>query len=239
METPLRIAICEDSREDEEKLLNVLKNCSVSNEPQVFRNGESLLESYRPGQYDLLLSDIYMDGITGVDTVTEIRRRDLEIPVAFITSSREFALESYRLSALKYIEKPFQQKDIEEILILARMKRDSAPSLFFQQNGREVGVKISGICYFEQKVHQLNVVSQDSCLSVYERLAVILPQLEKAGFYSPHKSYAVNLDHVMRVDTEYRCFVMSNGANVPIRRESLKKAQVAFEEHLFRKTREG
>ena len=238
METPLYVAICEDSREDAEKLLNVLAACSVPNVPKVFASGEELLAAYEPQHFDLLLSDIYMTGMTGVEAVGNIRRIDQDIPIAFITSSAEFALESYRLSALKYIEKPFQKKDIEEILGLARMKRDSAPSLTVQQGGKETGIRFSRIYYLEQQTHQLSIVTADGTVTVYERLSALVPQLEAAGFFTPHKSYCVNLAHVCGVDAELRCFQMPDGSNVPIRRETMKKAQKAFEEFLFRKTRE-
>lgn len=238
MDAPLHIAICEDSADDREKLLKVLKICSIPSTVQAFERGEDLLQIFKPGMFDLILSDIYMDGITGVEAMTRIRSQDQQVPMAFITTSAEFALESYRLSALKYIEKPLQQRDIEEILTLARMKRDSAPSLTVQVSGREMKIRLSSILYLEQEAHRLNIVTEGESIWVYDRLSTVLPQVEPQGFFFSHKSFAVNLNHVMGMDPELRCFRMANGVNVPIRRELYRKAQNAFESCLFRGTGE-
>lgn len=87
--------------------------------PTVFDSAEALLAVWEPHTFDLLLMDIYMDGMTGVEAVKLLRDRGEELPVAFITSSIDHALDSYRLSALKYIKKPVSPKDVAEILELA------------------------------------------------------------------------------------------------------------------------
>lgn len=240
MDEPLNIAVCEDSPEDQQHLLDILAKSTIPVRPTVFGSGEALLENYRPGQYDLLLTDIYMGGITGVETVTRIRRMDEQIPVAFVTSSTDHALESYRLSALKYIEKPYREKEIREILMLAGMKRDTAPALTLKVAGKEEKIRLSRILYLEQHTHHLTVHRKaDAELSACEKLSSLLPRLEQLGFFSPHKSYAVNLSHVLSIDRELRCFVMADGTNVPIRRESMGKARQALEDHLFDRTRDG
>ena len=52
-----------------------------------FGSSEELLEAFRPGKFDLLLMDIYMDGMTGVEAVQKIREMDDAIPIAFTTTS--------------------------------------------------------------------------------------------------------------------------------------------------------
>ena len=60
---------------------------------------------------------------------------DEAIPIAFTTTSTEHTLESYRLSVLKYLEKPVKQKDLDDLLHLVKLQRDSAPRLAIRQNG--------------------------------------------------------------------------------------------------------
>ncbi|MEG0895540.1 MAG: LytTR family DNA-binding domain-containing protein, partial [Oscillospiraceae bacterium] len=156
MET-LKIAICEDTHSEEEKLLALLNKSDIPTSCTVFTSGEALLKTYEPQAFDLLLMDIYMGGITGVETVSKIREIDEDVPVAFITTSTDHALESYRLSALKYIEKPFKQKDIEEILTLAQLKKSNVPSLVIKKNGIEEKIPFSQILYLEQQTHQVNI----------------------------------------------------------------------------------
>ena len=234
MEESLRIAICEDSEADEEILLNILMQITPPVSPTVFRCGEDLLESYRPLEYDLILTDIYMTGITGVDMIREIRKVDEEIPVAFITSSTDHTLESYRLSALKYIEKPFDAREIHSMIHLARISRDAAPCIVVPDSSGDVRVRFSQIVYLEQSNHLLNIYMTDgTMLSKYEKLNSLLPKLEQYRFFSPHKSYAVNLAQVRSIDAELKCFLMSDGQKVPIRRESVSAAKRALQDYLF------
>ena len=124
------------------------------------------------------------------------------------------------------------------MLHLAKMNRDSAPALIMLKNGKENRVRFSQILYLEQQTHHVTIYSRSGAeVSVYEKLSALVPQLERENFFSPHKSYFVNLNSVRSIDTEFRCFIMADGGRVPIRRESMTQARKALEEHLFRKAR--
>ena len=238
MDEPLRIAVCEDNKTDAEKLLSILEKSWIKTECTYFPNAESLLEVYQLDKFDLLLTDIYMDQMTGIEAVTKIRTIDKKIPIAFVTTSTEYALESYRLSVLQYIEKPFKKDEIQNILELALLKKENAPSLNIQKNGKDFKIPFSQIIYLEQHTHKLMIyLTDDTVISIYEKLSFFLPELEENGFFCSHKSFSVNLEYVKCIDPELRCFIMSNGKNVPIRRETMGKAKRILKEYLFNNTR--
>lgn len=238
MTKSLKIAICEDTAAEEKKLLAMLETSGIPTESSVFHNAENLLKTYEPQSYDLVLMDIYMDGMNGVEAVKRIREVDQEVPVAFVTTSQEFALESYRLNALKYIEKPYGKEEIEDILQLALLKKYSAPGLIIHKNGKEGKIRFQNILYLEvQGRHLLIHLKDGGEIQITEKMSVLLPQLEGHSFFYSHKSFCVNLNYVQYIDTELKCFLMENGTNVPIRRESMPEAKKALEEHLFKKTR--
>ena len=235
---PLNIALCEDTKSEAEKILEILKTCTIPNQCTFFQSGEELLKIYEPQKFDLLLMDIFMDGISGIDTVEKIREIDEYIPVAFITTSTDFTLESYRLSALRYIVKPFKQKDIEGILYLAKIEKDNIPCLIIHKNGNEEKIRFSNIIYIEAQSHNLMIhLKSGEIIKIYKKLSDIIPQLNEDMFFIPHKSFAVNIDEVQCINDELRCFLMSNDKNVPIRREVMSKAKKAFENKLFYNTR--
>ena len=118
---PLHIAICDDLPQEQETLLSMLAQSPLQTSCTLFRSGEELLEAFQPGAFDLLLVDIYMEGITGVEAVRRIREADEDVPVAFTTTSTDHTLESYRLSALKYLEKPVRQKDLNDLLRMVKL----------------------------------------------------------------------------------------------------------------------
>ena len=77
---PLNLAICDDLPEEREKLLALLEQAPIATNCTQFGSSEELLEAFRPGKFDLLLIDIYMDGMTGVEAVQKIREMDDAIP---------------------------------------------------------------------------------------------------------------------------------------------------------------
>ena len=149
----LRIAVCEDSAIEQKRLIFLINGCGIPAVVSAFDSGEALLADFGRGKYDLIFMDIYMEGMTGIDAVTAIRKIDSHVPVAFATTSTEFALESYRLDALKYIEKPVQKKAVMELLELARFKKEQIPSLLLQISGKDVSIPFDQITYAEQMGH--------------------------------------------------------------------------------------
>ena len=235
---PLRLAICDDLPEEREALLALLEQAPIATVCAQFASSEELLEAFRPGGFDLLLMDIYMDGMTGVEAVRKIREMDETIPIAFTTTSTEHTLESYRLSVLKYLEKPVRQKDINDLLRLVKLQRDSIPRLTIHQNGTVQKLPLSELLYLEQKGHHVMISRKDgSIVQLYGKLSDLLPQLEEQPFFCPHKSYCVNLAFVRGINEEYQCYELADGKMVPISRSNRAKAKRAYEDFLFARTR--
>ena len=239
MSDVLKIAVCEDETAQRNRLLALLDESSIKNIYSVFENGEKLLKVFEQGKYDLILMDIYMDSeLTGVEVIRLIREKDKNIPVAFVTTSKEHTLESYRLSAIKYIEKPYSKESIEDTLYLALLKKQDVPSLLVQKNRSIQKIPFADIIYIEQQVHKIFIcLNNTEDVYIYGKLSDLNEQLPEEQFFIPHKSFVVNLSFVRYIDTELKCFAMGNHTNVPIRRELLTKAKNTLENYLFESTR--
>lgn len=234
----LRVAICEDSPAEQDNLLALIEKSGVSARCDVFNSGEDFLASYQPGTYGLIFMDIYMGALSGVETVAAIRKADENVPVAFVTSSTEHTLESYRLGVLRYIEKPVTEKAVCKLLEFARLKQESAPRLVLKIDGQEVGIPFDRIVYAEQKAHHLVLyLTGGEVVQAVERLDVVAPQFEGQAFFRCHKSYLVNLACIQNFDRALLVFRMKEGSNVHIRRESMGEARKAYENYLFSKAR--
>ena len=235
---PIRVAICDDLPGERDTLLDLLNRSPVETKSTLFGSGEELLGAFRPGKFDLLLMDIYMDRMTGVEAVQKIREMDKAIPIAFTTTSTDHTLESYRLSVLKYLEKPVQQKEIDDLLRLVKLQKDSAPRLAIQQNGKTQKLPLSELMVLEQQGHHVTLfLKGGSTIQLYGKLSDLLPQLEGQPFFCPHKSYCVNLAFVRGINEEYQCYEMADGKKVPISRPNRAKAKRAWEDFLFARTR--
>lgn len=235
---PIRVAICDDLPGERDTLLDLLDRSPVETKSTLFGSGEEVLEAFRPGKFDLLLMDIYMDGMTGVEAVQKIREMDKAIPIAFTTTSTDHTLESYRLSVLKYLEKPVQQKEIDDLLRLVKLQKDSAPRLAIQQNGKTQKLPLSELMVLEQQGHHVVLsLKGGSTIQLYGKLSDLLPQLEGQPFFCPHKSYCVNLAFVRGIHEEYQSYELADGKMVPISRANRAGARRAWEDYLFARTR--
>ena len=95
----MRIAICDDLKEERKKVIDalnsVIKNFSVNE----FEDGNELLKNHSAFPYDLIFLDIHMPKISGIDTAAAIREKDEKTPVIFISESNDFAFQSYSVLA--------------------------------------------------------------------------------------------------------------------------------------------
>lgn len=234
----LNIAICEDNLDEQKHLLHIISNSKFMTKVTVFNCGKSLLSEFQAGKFDMIFMDIYMNGITGIETVTAIREIDENVSIAFTTTSTDHTLESYRLDAIKYIEKPVKEKSILKLLELVLLKKENTPELVLKIKGQTSCIPFERILYIEQKSHTLHLfLTGDELFKANEKIDSIIKQFEGQSFLRCHKSYLVNFFYVKNLDKELMVFAMKNGKNVHIRRESMSKARKAFEAYLFKMAR--
>ena len=245
----LRVALCDDDLVVETQVRAFLEKEEAERGGEieillsVKRSGEELLSDFRPGLYDLLLLDIMMEGISGVETLSRIRESDSELTAAFITSSKEYALDGYRLKAVRYPEKPITRDAISELIDIALSKKGSEPSITVRPRGMSEEVTLSDIEYISQSAHTLEIHLHDrSVIAFTGRLDDIEEDIKKAAgeegrvfskgsgfsFVRSHKSFIANLDWVDDIDEEFCIFRMECGDPVHIRREDFYAMKEAF-----------
>jgi len=232
----LNIAICEDNSDDMDLLVRAVKKSDIPANLECFSSGDELLLDFIPGKYDLIFFDIYMEGLLGIDTATKIRETDTTVIFVFTTTSREHALESYRLKAPLYIEKPIKDRDIEEALLLAVDKKKSTSYISLLINGKDKEISLESIIYFEVRGHAvyINTLSETFRTGQSMKLNHIEKMLTE-NFLRCHYSYIVNLKYVKYLDADLKTFIMHNGDIAYISSQLFKKSKEVYENYLFSK----
>ena len=92
----MNIAIIDDLKTDSDRLVELINTYMEQHRLQcrtmdLFSSGEAFLDTFTAGKYHLIFLDIYMDGITGMETAKRIRQTDHDCRIIFITTSPEFA----------------------------------------------------------------------------------------------------------------------------------------------------
>lgn len=240
MDEPLHIAVCEDNPEDMELLFSYIRESKMNIRGDRFFSGEDLLKEFLPGKYDLIFLDIYMKGMCGIDAAAKIRKIDHTITLAFTTSSIEHTLESYRLKAASYLEKPVKQDDVQEILSLVLAKHNTASYITLLIEGTNRSLPVDSILYFELQNHAVMVYTHNEILRTSQsvKLDHIEPMLPEY-YFRCHHSYIVNLSYVNDIDRELAVFIMQNKSRVHIRRRDIQKAVRTYEHYLFSMARGG
>jgi len=107
----VKIAICDDSAEDIEKLSKVLLNYDHTFNIISYSDGALLMDALLEDEFavDILFLDIFMPGLDGIQTAQQIRALRKDLLIIFITTSRDFYPQAYEVFAFNYIVKPFNR----------------------------------------------------------------------------------------------------------------------------------
>lgn len=116
----MRIAICDDDERELRHLSELLTEYQSDRRGSVdwrmYGNGTDFLCEMRGGEYDLVLLDILMPGINGLQVARELRQRDQNVRIILLSATPEFAVESYSVGAYHYLLKPTDSKVLFQLL---------------------------------------------------------------------------------------------------------------------------
>ena len=143
----MKIALIDDEPAELAHLSKIIRKqwqaaCGMSCTIDTFCNGKDFLSSWKAGEYGVIVLDIYLDGITGIEIARKIRETDSNTQLVFCTTSNEFASESYEVDAQYYILKPFSEKNITDMLSRLNFNKNNSPHSLILPDGQEILLKI-------------------------------------------------------------------------------------------------
>lgn len=155
----INIAICDDCvrvcKEIEDYLFQYGNKYKKEFYINVFHSGEDLLSSY-DGQYDIIIFDVEMKKLDGIETAKRVRQRDEQVIILFSTAHREYAIDGYKVDASGYLLKPVGYEDVEALLlkILQKLQRKKQ-EILIQMGGESRKEQISSILYIDYYKHKV------------------------------------------------------------------------------------
>lgn len=224
----IRIGVVDDEKMFRDRIseivVNVLKGEQVQTEIRKYADGTHFFKALSAGEtFDILLADIQMAGMDGMELGRRIRRNSPGMYIIFITSYEEYAAESYRIEAFQYILK----QDLESRL--PGVIRELAYRLEGQeQEYRIVGNSVEKVKLFYKNIIYLykskgakyvNYVTEEGIFRERISLESLLKELDSKIFIPVERGYVVNMKRICRIsgDTLY----LEKGYQVQVSRARL------------------
>ncbi len=232
----MKIAVCDDQATDREKLSEYLTSYThrllLNVEIVPFRSGEELLCAFSKGAFQLIFLDIYMDGISGVETAFRIREKDPDCVLVFATSSPGFRAEGFDVGAIHYLIKPVTREGVEAVLSRCRrLIGEAMKQIEIMVDRRNVRVRMGDILYAEVYGKTVLIHTLEGALKTRITLGELAVLLEEASFLPCHRCYIVNMRYI--TEMEESDFVLENGACIPIRKNGRQKTKDAYIQYVF------
>ena len=155
-------------------------------------------------RYDLVFLDILMPHLSGMDLAKEIRSKDPDVMIVFITSSTEYAIGGYAVNAYDYIVKPlnfyeFSMK-MDRILVHLKEKVDRKGSIVIKSENGLVKLNYADIIYIESRKHNVVFHTREGDYMKYSPIKNIYASLPKDLFVQFNSGYVANLFYVDKID---------------------------------------
>lgn len=230
----MRIAIVEDEAAVRQQMQGYLERYSreygTAAEVTLFEDGLELLENYRP-VYDLILMDIEMRHLDGMETARRLRELDGSVMLIFITNMAQYAIKGYAVGALDYILKPVPYFAFSEQLKKAEkaLARKERHYLAVQVDGGLRRLDTARIYYLESEGHRVHYYTEDGDFAAPGSLKAVEEKLQGLPFARCNSGYLVNLAQVQAVRQNT---VQAGPYELQISRPRRKSFMAALTDHI-------
>lgn len=217
----MNIAYCEDEKIQKEILEELLCRWGKVNLVWYESAEQMLFECDGRYPFDLIILDIQMRNQNGMELARQIRRDDPQVPLLFLTATKEYVFEGYEVNALRYLIKPIQPSQLFAILdeIQASIKRS------ILLNGNRID--LNALVYVEAEAHYCHLVFEDHRQKEKIGIRELKTMLDDS-FVMIHRSYLVN---IAKVDQIRREELSAGSFTLPVARSQLKTVSEAFIEY--------
>lgn len=200
------IAICDDLEAEQISLARMVQAYARKKGLFIhlrrFSSGESLLAFLQRSQpIHLLFLDIYMPGLSGVETARRIRAAGSDLAIIFATTSQDHGLDSFDVQASDYLVKPFREEDVAASLdwFFSHIP-EPLRLLSIYSEGEWQKIPLSSILYVDVYDHQSRVHTRRGEIITRRGLDDLEAAIDSPDFLRCHRSFLVNLNYVAGLD---------------------------------------
>ncbi len=215
----IRIAIVEDNENDVKVLQDCLARYSRENgvefDIKVFGDGLDFISNYKIC-YDIIMMDIEMPLMNGMEAAKKLREMDDVTQLMFITNLSQYAINGYEVDACDYILKPisYYALALRFAKVVNKVKK-SEDYIVAPKSGGIVKMYLDTIYYIEVMGHMLTYHTSNGDVTVRGTISSMEQKLSSRNFAMCNSHYLINLAHVTSVKG---LSVYVNGIEIPMSR---------------------
>ena len=231
----IKIALCDDEVKILDEVSSYInkyaeKKSNQRIEISRFDSAKALDFALDESSFDIFVLDVYIGEEIGTALARSIRKRGIESPIIFLTTSVEHAPESFETATLRYLIKPLDPQKLYEAMDVALIQVERTRARFIKfktENGVE-RINASLILYSEAHAHYQYITLEDGKqLRVRMTVAELFTMLMKnGGFVRVGSAYIVNLRNIRNVSTSE--VHLYNNITIPIPRGKHTEIKKAF-----------
>jgi len=217
----MNILICDDIKEDADKLAALIAESGIEAQTAVFTDSRQALDYFRSGaNIDACFLDIIMPKINGIKLAERLRENNFANEIVFLTTSNDFASQSYQVQAFDYLLKPLTSEKVKNVMDKLKKSQENTDKAGLPVMTQSIAkfIPFHDISHIEVVNHTVYIKLQDKTIvKIYGTFNKIAEQLlADSRFARCHRSYIVNLDEIISVANNE--LTMKNGSKIPISR---------------------
>ncbi len=223
----MKIFICDDEAQIRRDFGTKVSDLYPESTIRTFASGEALLEGLLEEICDVLLLDIDMPGMSGMDVARHLSEMERKPLLIFVTSHDELVYDSFRYHPFGFVRKSYFDTEIEKILHDCEEELESSVRHFsFRVNGKEIRLLLSEILFFEADGNYLKLETQGETYRIRSTITAVENSLSTYGFIRIHKGFLVNQAAIRMLGADE--LQLENGNRLPMGKTYAEAAKKLF-----------
>ncbi|MCR5398619.1 MAG: LytTR family DNA-binding domain-containing protein [Lachnospiraceae bacterium] len=226
-----RIAVCDDEEKIRRDIATKAGKAISFAEISLFENGQVLVDSFKKASFDIVLLDIDMPEINGLDVAGLIQNAVPKPLIIFVTSHDELVYDSLRFHPFGFVRKTHLEEELDRVFADAVAEMNSREKSISVHTARgDVRLRLKDVLYFEADGNYIKVFVKDESDEATYRFRDTMQALEATlvsdGFVRVHKGFLVNSEAVKIFNSD-KC-ILTNDMEVPVGRSFCDEARREF-----------
>lgn len=218
------VFICDDELRIASDIADKVKSELADAEISMFSTGVKLLERLSEEKCDILLLDIDMPELNGLEIAARLGALSEKPLLIFVTSHDELVYDSLQFHPFGFVRKGFLEKELPKMLAdCVRELTGREKHFCFHSNNSEIKLLLEDILYFEAEGNYLRLFAKGGEYRFRETIAAVENTLRESGFVRIHKGFLLNQSAVKILSSDKA--ELTDGTLLPIGRSYAENAK--------------